>query len=306
MRSVLVRHAVRQRPAVTAALILAIVVVGTAVASAPGEPLRLGMTNSISAATTLTGSLANRMLTVNNSSLEAGARALIASARGTAATILATNAGTGPALQLQVAAGRPPLTVNASAGKATNLNADRLDGIDSSGFLPAGGKADDADQLDGIDSSGFLPVAGKANDADQLDGMDSAAFAQAIGGPSKVATTFRAMGAGCCTDHNDLGWLRLTYSCPGFPLTSNGNLRIQNKSSSAGTFLIDNGGLDPAYYQLAADGFVDVATSRTGELITIQAQAFASVATVWSTSIHRPGDFGGEICDWRAQGLFLN
>lgn len=36
---------------------------------------------------------------------------------------------------ISVPSGRAPLTVNAGAGKATNLNADKLDGIDSSGFV---------------------------------------------------------------------------------------------------------------------------------------------------------------------------
>ncbi len=40
--------------------------------------------------------------------------------------------GPGPALSLVVEANQPPLKVNSAAGKATNLNADKLDGIDSS------------------------------------------------------------------------------------------------------------------------------------------------------------------------------
>jgi hypothetical protein len=40
--------------------------------------------------------------------------------------------GPGPALSVAVGAGQAPISVNASAGKATNLNADELDGLDSS------------------------------------------------------------------------------------------------------------------------------------------------------------------------------
>src|SRR4051794_29601472 len=47
--------------------------------------------------------------------------------------------GAGPALQLVVPAGQPPLRVNATAGKATNLNADKLDGQDSSAFAQRSG-----------------------------------------------------------------------------------------------------------------------------------------------------------------------
>lgn len=56
---------------------------------------------------------------------------------------------------------------------AKALDADRLDGLDSSAFLPASGTAADSGLLDGLDSSAFLPSGGKAADADQLDGLDS-------------------------------------------------------------------------------------------------------------------------------------
>jgi hypothetical protein len=45
------------------------------------------------------------------------------------------------ALGLNVAPGHAPFTVN-SAAKVANLNADRLDGIDSSGFIQGGGSVD--------------------------------------------------------------------------------------------------------------------------------------------------------------------
>ena len=47
-----------------------------------------------------------------------------------------TNLGAGPALDLRVQAGAPPLRVN-SDGLVANLNADRLDGLDASAFQPA-------------------------------------------------------------------------------------------------------------------------------------------------------------------------
>lgn len=47
-----------------------------------------------------------------------------------------STASTATALNLSVASGRPPLTVNPSAGKATNLNADKVDG--ESFTCPAG------------------------------------------------------------------------------------------------------------------------------------------------------------------------
>lgn len=46
--------------------------------------------------------------------------------------------GPGPALSLVVGANQPPLKVNASAGKAINLNADKLDGLDSAQLAGTG------------------------------------------------------------------------------------------------------------------------------------------------------------------------
>jgi hypothetical protein len=81
----------------------------TALAAVPGAPLRLGQSNTINAVTSLAG-------------------------RSGAALLRLDNDGAGPALALQVEPGNPPLTVNAGAGKATNLNADRLDGLDEKAF----------------------------------------------------------------------------------------------------------------------------------------------------------------------------
>lgn len=66
-----------------------------------------------------------------------------------------TNRGIGTALTLRVRPGRPPMTVS-SGKKVKNLNADRLDGQDSSAFLPVNGKAADSNLLDGQDSSSFV------------------------------------------------------------------------------------------------------------------------------------------------------
>jgi hypothetical protein len=55
-------------------------------------------------------------------------------------TLQLTNTSTGAgatALGLNVASGHPPFTVN-SGTKVANLNADKLDGVDSTGFLPSG------------------------------------------------------------------------------------------------------------------------------------------------------------------------
>lgn len=78
-----------------------------------------------------------------------------------------------------------PFTVNNSR-KVAGLNADRLDGLDSTSFQRAGSKAVDADKLDGLDSSAFLGAGGKAVDADKLDGLSNESFALASGGTADV------------------------------------------------------------------------------------------------------------------------
>ena len=45
-------------------------------------------------------------------------------------------------------------------------------------YLNVGEKASDADKLDGVDSTGFLKTAQKATDSDKLDNLDSTAFQQ--------------------------------------------------------------------------------------------------------------------------------
>ncbi len=98
---------------VTLALVLG---VGTmALAAVPGDPFKLGQTNTINnALTRLAGTNAGGpMLVVDNDSSASGSRAL----------------------DLRVEAGRAPINVNADAGRAANLNADKLDGKDSGDFL---------------------------------------------------------------------------------------------------------------------------------------------------------------------------
>ena len=94
-----------------AVLALGIVVTGTpalvGAATGVGARLELGKANSVNATTSLT-----------------------ATATGSAFSL--KNLGTGVGLNITVNSGKSPITVSAGAGKATNLNADMVDGIDGS------------------------------------------------------------------------------------------------------------------------------------------------------------------------------
>ena len=97
------------------ALVLALVLgmATMALAAVPGDPFKLGKINSINRVSTLVGSVAGPLLKVDNN-------------------------GGGAALRLEANTNRPPLTVNADAGKAPNLNADKIDGMEASALLPGG------------------------------------------------------------------------------------------------------------------------------------------------------------------------
>ena len=94
------------------AIVLALVVgVASAAVGANGQNFILGQLNKATAKTQLNGNVSGGpALQVNNTNTNAGSRAL----------------------QLGVAQNKPPIVVNASAGKAANLNADEVDGNDSS------------------------------------------------------------------------------------------------------------------------------------------------------------------------------
>jgi hypothetical protein len=100
------------------ALVLALVfgVATMALAAVPGDPFKLGERNVISVITKLKGSVAGPNLLITNTSDDPAATGL----------------------SLNVKDGKAPLIVaNPNSGKATNLNADQIDGLDST-QLPHG------------------------------------------------------------------------------------------------------------------------------------------------------------------------
>jgi hypothetical protein len=95
-------------------VILALILGAATVAlGATGGNFILGKANSAGAATRLTSSVAG-------------------------ATLQLINNGTGTALNLSVPSGKAPLKVNSGAGKATNLDADKVDGLDSARLAGTG------------------------------------------------------------------------------------------------------------------------------------------------------------------------
>jgi hypothetical protein len=101
MRKDLFRGVVLGSVVATVTMIAASAIAGNGI----GAIFNLGQTNRVNTSTLLTGTTAGRMLRV-------------------------TNSGTGEALGLNVQPGSAPMTVNSTV-KVTNLNADKLDGLDA-------------------------------------------------------------------------------------------------------------------------------------------------------------------------------
>ena len=81
--------------------------------------------------------------------------------------------------------GPPPFTVDSST-KVTNLNADLLDGIDSTGFYPTGSTVADSAKLGGLDPSAYLPKISRF--AGQIASIASSG-AYVFAGPTVTITT---------------------------------------------------------------------------------------------------------------------
>jgi hypothetical protein len=93
------------------ALVLALMVgVGSAaLAAVPGDPFKVGRTNTIDQMSTLVGSVSGTLLRINND-------------------------GSGPALDLRVEPGEAPMNVNSTI-RVNSLNADQVDGQSANDFV---------------------------------------------------------------------------------------------------------------------------------------------------------------------------
>lgn len=105
----------RPSPAMAVALLALFVSLGGTTYAATGGSFLLGKPNSATSQTKLSAPIATKTLQVSNTSTASGA------------------AGIG----VNVAANHAPLVVPANAGKATNLNADKVDGMDAGALVGA-------------------------------------------------------------------------------------------------------------------------------------------------------------------------
>ena len=204
------------------AIMLALVVgMASAALGATGGNFILGKANSAGAVSKLTASIANPALQLVNQSTASGATAL----------------------GLNVASGKPPLRVNASAGKATNLNADRLDGLDSSRLVEVRG------DVNGAAAADFRGIVEHSEGASFLNTGFHTVVAHAPEGPP----------------------VDVLLSCP--TQTGSGTLRIVNNAANFGDsqrVWVDDGSANPSFNTLGQDQSVDKTVSPNGDHFTIQ------------------------------------
>jgi hypothetical protein len=141
---------------------------------ANGKPFILGESSAATAMSKLAGKVpGGPALKVANTETDAGSKGLA----------------------VTVADGMHPIVVNATAGKATNLNADELDGMSSTDFYAEGSKVADSEHADQADSATNATSAQNASNsdnaanADLLDGQDATDLVP--GGTLPEGTTIR-------------------------------------------------------------------------------------------------------------------
>ena len=113
--------------------------------------------------------------------------------KATKSALSVTNKSGGSALSLGVLSGKAPIKANTTAGTATNLSADKLDGLDSTEFLGKSEKAADAAHADSADhatTAQSATNADSAGDANTLDGKDSTDFVSGAGSLATVDKGF--------------------------------------------------------------------------------------------------------------------
>lgn len=261
------------RPA-TIAMALMLGTAATASAAVAGDPLRLGVLNSINALTRVSGAT-------------------------TTAILRLINTGGGSALDLRVNSGVPPMTVN-STTTVPNLSADTVDGVDSAALqrvLTSGCAGSQV--LKNLAPNGtpscVLPDGGNAQ---SLDGIDSADFIQGSGAVVKAAAAVSPHpGYVVVFMQTSSPDFTLAYGCPATQQVS-GTLAFFNQSSEVVNAFWDNGTADPEYLQLAASGARhDVPTAWAGEHYTIQVQG-SQITTFEIFSVHRASD-----CHIQAQAV---
>jgi hypothetical protein len=236
------------------AIMLALVLgVASAGIGATGGNFILGKANSAGAGSKLTASIAGPALQLVNQSTTSGASAL----------------------GLTVASGKPPLKVNAAAGKATNLNADRLDGLDSARLVEARGDVNG-------NSANFRGALEHSEGSSFLNTGFHTVVAHAPEGPP----------------------VDVRLSCP--TQTGTGTLEIKNNTPNFGDsqrVWVDDGSANPSFNTLGQNQTITKSVSSNGDHFTIQVASVFNANRMATIELFTE-QFGPSVCVAKAHVIY--
>lgn len=238
--------------------------------SGVGGIFNLGKSNAVNKTSSLTGAAKGAtQLLVSNSATSTGSRGLQVSGHSPVAALLAQNS-LGEAASFQSGSSFPPFEVN-STKKVTNLNADQLDGIDSSGLIQGKGKV--------YTLAVSFPRPGSGTTANTYT-------------PSPAVVP---------------GFANVSFECP--PLTMGGAFLDVKNLSGGGINIFASNAAFPSdlYYAVPTDGTYGFSTREAGDIttITIQGQppstGLQTVTTATVSTLVRDYD-----CHFQIQALTTN
>jgi hypothetical protein len=216
--------------AVMVALVLGVATTALA-GTGVGARFQLGKTNTVNAVSRLVGSVVGPSLVIDNDSADA----------------------TATALDLQVQPGKAPMKVNSSA-KVTNLNVDKIDGLDSSSFASYGESA-----------YSYSKVLTTCNNQDQ----ELVSIPFSIGRPSLVYASANAVySANTSTQGQGIIEVRLRNAANTTTLASGGRADSYVGTESSGQLSVQGvlrGGSNP--YDPSATPFVAAPGDYTLQLL---------------------------------------
>jgi hypothetical protein len=185
-----------------------------------------------------------------------------------------TNSGAS-GVGVTVPSGKAPIKVNSAAGKATNLNADKLDGLDSTRLVEARG------DING-NSANFSGILEHSEGASFLNTGFHTVVAHAPNGPP----------------------VDVLLSCPS--QTGSGTLRIVNNTAEFGDsqrVWVDDGSANPSFNTLGQNQSVEKSVSPSGDHLTIQVSSVFNANRMATIELFTE-QFGPSVCVAKAHVIY--
>jgi hypothetical protein len=270
--------------------------------SGVGGVFNLGVSNSVNAKTTLAGATAATQLQVTNTSTTAGAAGVGVSSASSTATGTFANSSSGTGLSATSASGIGVFAQSAGATTAA-LRARNTAGGPAATFSVNGGVAPftvsstvkvtglNADLIDGLDSTALKGPPGPPGPPGPT-------------GPNPARAISASVPVGGFGTVLDLpGFLSLTASCPDTGDQTNYSF---NTASRAVTLYADNGAADPTLLILPANSSVGSSFWTIGfptDAYTFSAADGVHTATIWVFNTKRTNIFNLTFCDFQGNAI---